>query len=513
MLVQFELPAALSAEKFITRLTQYADSQLTARRHTEKIFYDSFDWRLYAKGWVGEAVSANHAGSFYLRELAGGKVLACAGIDAVPPFAKQFRQAELREVLGQVLEMRALLAVCTLPFEEFHVNVINKDEKTVARLTVEDYAQLQCRRVILQPIKGYQKNAEQLVTFLTDQLAATPVERSLLDTALTWLGRRPRDYSAKLAINLAPSMRADIASKYIYSYLLKIIKDNEQGVIAAIDSEFLHDFRVAIRKTRTGLSQLKGVLPEVRRSEFGVFFSWLGQITGPTRDFDVYLLNFDAYRESLPVSVRPDLDPLLTFLQGKQQKSQRELAKKLKSDQYSQGMAAWGQFLREGCAQYPLEPGARLTIKQLADLRIWKIYKRVVREGNAITVDSAPEVLHELRKTCKKLRYLMEFFDSLYPQRELKPLLNHLKALQEVLGCYQDYQVQEDHLRQFGLEMQANQTPANTLMAMGMLIQHLDGAKQQVREHFAEAFKSFRTEENHKGFKKLFANRGAEDSA
>jgi CHAD domain-containing protein len=183
------------------------------------------------------------------------------------------------------------------------------------------------------------------------------------------------------------------------------------------------------------------------------------------------------------------------------------LAKKLKSDKYSQGMAAWGQFLREESARYPAEPGARLTIKQLADLRIWKVYKRVGREGDAITIHSAPEELHELRKTCKKLRYLMEFFDSLYPRGELKPLLNHLKALQEVLGSYQDYQVQEDHLRQFGIEMQANQVPANTLMAMGMLIQHLDSAKQQVRECFAEAFRSFRADENHKGFKKLFANR------
>ena len=57
-------------------------------------------------------------------------------------------------------------------------------------------------------------------------------------------------------------MRADIASKFIYSHLLKAIKDNEQGTIADTDSEFLHDFRVAVRRTRTGLSQLKVVLPD-----------------------------------------------------------------------------------------------------------------------------------------------------------------------------------------------------------------------------------------------------------
>ena len=57
-------------------------------------------------------------------------------------------------------------------------------------------------------------------------------------------------------------MRADIAAKYIFSHLLKTMKDNEPGTIADTDSEFLHDFRVAVRRTRAGLSQLKGVLPD-----------------------------------------------------------------------------------------------------------------------------------------------------------------------------------------------------------------------------------------------------------
>ena len=66
-----------------------------------------------------------------------------------------------------------------------------------------------------------------------------------MNSALRLQGRKPNDYSSKININLDPEMRADIAIKYIYSHLLKAIKDNEQGAIADIDSEFLHDFRVA----------------------------------------------------------------------------------------------------------------------------------------------------------------------------------------------------------------------------------------------------------------------------
>ena len=38
----------------------------------------------------------------------------------------------------------------------------------------------------------------------------------------------------------------------------------------------------------------------------------------------------------------------------------------------------------------------------------------MLRDGGAITPASPPESLHELRKRCKELRYLLEFFGSLY---------------------------------------------------------------------------------------------------
>ena len=37
-------------------------------------------------------------------------------------------------------------------------------------------------------------------------------------------------------------------------------------------------------------------------------FRWLGQVTGPTRDLDVYLLKLPGYAEFLPPEARGDLD-------------------------------------------------------------------------------------------------------------------------------------------------------------------------------------------------------------
>ncbi|MGZ8947759.1 MAG: CHAD domain-containing protein [Methylococcaceae bacterium] len=504
MPLQFDFPASLSAEKFIAKLSNKACTQLVSSQYSLKTYYDSFDWRLYTNGITCEFNRSKTASTLLLRNLENHLLIASTEIKEVPAFSHQFQSEEIRSALEPLLEMRALLPVCNLDYEIYYLNILNNDKKTVLRLVIEEH-DLFNNRVTVQPVKGYDKAAEHVIETLTTNLGLTPTNKPLLLTALKLQGRKPNDYSSKLNINLDPDMRADIAVKYIYSHLLKAIKDNEQGTIADTDSEFLHDFRVAVRRTRAGLSQLKGVLPDKISAKYAEFFSWLGQNTGSTRDLDVYLLNFDHYKSSLPASIRDDLNPLYEFMLAKQQKAQKELAKKLRSAKYLSTISEWEQYLKEQAPLKPVEPNAKLTIKQMADRRLWKNYKRVLREGNAITGQSPPEALHELRKSCKKLRYLMEFFQSLYPENEIKHFIKNLKGLQEVLGSFQDYAVQENTLKLFSEEMLSNNSHANTLLAMGVLIQNLDTFRGNARKDFSSKFATFKHEENQSAFKSLLA--------
>ncbi len=99
----------------------------------------------------------------------------------------------------------------------------------------------------------------------------------------------------------------------------------------------------------------------------------------------------------------------------------------------------------------------------------------------------------------------MEFFQSLYPEHQIKHLIKHLKGLQEVLGDFQDYAVQELNLKLFSEEMMALNTSANTFLAMGVLIQDLDSHRCRARKDFASKFEDFKQEENRSTFKLLFA--------
>ncbi len=504
MSLQFECPIHLTAEQFIAKLSLEARIQTASRQPSRKTYFDSFDWRLYSSGVVCEFIQTKAASSLVLKSLNPQQLIAESTLTKVPSFGKEFEPGTIRDTLLPLLEMRALLPVCTMDYEIYRVNIINKDTKIIARLLIEEYGQFNSR-ILLQPVKGYDKAGEHIREILTATLGLTATEDSVLLKALHAQGRKPKDYSSKLNINLDPKMRSDIAGKYIYSHLLKAIRTNEQGVITDTDSEFLHDFRVAVRRTRAGLSQIKDILPANINAHYADFFSWLGLITGPTRDLDVYLLNFERYKNSLPLSIREDLNPLYDFLLAKQQKAQKELAKKLQSAKYLSTLSEWEQYLKEPSFQKPLEQHAKLSIKELADRRIWKIFTRVVYEGDAITDLSPDEALHDLRKSCKKLRYLMEFFQSLYPEQQIKHLIKNLKELQDVLGDFQDYAVQEITLKLFSEEMLTHNTPANTFLAMGVLVQNLDDHRRNARKDFASRFADFKQQENRSAFKLLFA--------
>lgn len=503
MFLEFEFPVNLTAEQFIAGLSHEVGVQTISRRSSSRVYYDSFDWRLYSNDITCEFIQAKSASSLTLRSIKNGAITASSELKKVPSFCKEFEPGPIRDTLAPLLEMRALLPVCKLDYCSYHLNIINNDEKIILRLLIEEYSQFK-NRVLLHPVKGYDKATERIVEVLTDKLGVMAADKPILLTALQTQGRKPKDYSSKLNINLDPDMRADIAGKYIYSHLLKNIKANQQGTIANTDSEFLHDFRVAIRRTRVGLSQIKGVLPAETSAYYVDFFSWLGQLTGPARDLDVYLLNFEHYKNSLPVSIREDINPLYDFLCTKQQKVRKELAKKLHSPRYLSTLAEWEQYLKEPSYKQPLEQNARLTIKELANRRIWKVFARIVEEGDAITALSPPEALHGLRKTCKKLRYLMEFFQSLYPEQQIKDLINSLKGLQEVLGDFQDYAVQQQNMKLFSEEMMALNIPASTFLAIGVLIQNLEDRKCRARNDFAARFESFKQEKNRSAFKSLF---------
>jgi CHAD domain-containing protein len=97
-----------------------------------------------------------------------------------------------------------------------------------------------------------------------------------------------------------------------------------------------------------------------------------------------------------------------------------------------------------------------------------------------------------LRKRCKELRYLMEFFASVLEARSYRAVLSQLKSLQDCLGEFQDTYVQVRAVATFADEMLTEGAgSAATLMALGRTVDALELRQAQARQEFGARFKRF----------------------
>jgi CHAD domain-containing protein len=312
--------------------------------------------------------------------------------------------------------------------------------------------------------------------------------------------------SAKVDVPLAYEQRADAAAAVVLRELLTVIAGNVDGAIEGSDPEFLHRLRIAVRRSRTVQRQLAAVFDPFELPGFRSEFRWLQRATGEARDLDVYVEDFDSLRALLPEPIRADLDPLRLVLVHWQLAARAEMAGALCSLRASNLLADWDQSL-ESLVTQPLEdrPSADRPIGVVAGKRIRKVYKRIVAMGRAIDERSPAEDYHELRKTGKELRYLLDLFGlKLFDPEVVAAMVKSLKALQDVLGRHQDREIQIAML--FSLAGEVGTLPGGgaACLAMGILIERLRTDERAARAEFGERFELLASESERALFRQTF---------
>lgn len=480
-------------------------------------YLDSFDWRLYRQGSIAEYRTIQGQSRFVWRNLNDSAPQAALMVGKIPAFAEDFAPPGLRARLADILEMRALMTKAETVGHLYQLTLEDKEGKALLRIELREEAlrgrgrnpdRLLPTRLWAMPVRGYEKEAGRILKRLEDRKWLIPAKRDTLLEALDIRNVQAGDYSSKLNVPLERGMRADAAARDILSTLLEAMRINESGMKRDVDSEFLHDFRVAVRRARTLLTQYPGVLPQNRLQQANEIFSWLGGITSQTRDLDVYLLDLPRYRASLKPELQPGMQDLHDYLVRHQAIEQKALAATLNEARYKDFMRDWRIWLSSKLPEQPEAKNALRPAERVAAERIWKVFSKVIDEGRAIKKKSPPEALHDLRKRCKKLRYLLEFFRNLFDAKAVAGLIKALKGLQDQLGTYQDLSVQQESLQHFaaGMAEEGVLTPLSE-QALQALIDDLAVRERQVREEFAERFAAFDSKPVHKQFQKLFAAR------
>lgn len=491
----------------------YALEEISVEQTTYSCL-DTYDWRLYRKGYF---VSRKRA-TYFLEDGVGQQLVKGVGSRKKYPFWWDLEPGELQDILEPVMEVRALQEQFTLRRTTEQFRLLNRDKKTVLRLSLVranvarpgDESPFDVQNIMhVESLRGYPKPLRKVSAILeSEELSEWGGNYASIGEAMERYGIDPLATSSKFEIDLKREESVDEVVSDICSQLRGTMIQTLPGLREDIDSEFLHDFRVALRRTRSLLTLLKKYLDVEELPFFRDELKWLGSVTGPTRDLDVYLLAKEDFRAMLPPLLHPGLASFFNDLEVRRKKSIRMLRRSLASERFSTFMQRWELFLKE-LPDKNKNPAGKKSCHTVARKIIRKRLERILRDGGRITADSPDEKLHDLRIEGKKCRYLLEFFRSLFVTDAVDQYHSQLKRLQNNLGDFNDIAVQSEMLSaQIKTLAVDHEHGVSTGAALGGLIVHLQDRKKMVRRKFEKTFKRFASQENRELLESIIADSG-----
>lgn len=251
---------------------------------------------------------------------------------------------------------------------------------------------------------------------------------------------------------LSPKGSAEDAIVEAVANGLTHMRSNEACVLARSHEEGVHQIRVAVRRVRSRISLYNGLLPGPQTRQVTDELKWLIGAMGPARDWDVFVGETMAPAlESMPDD--PDLALLRRQAVARQERGYRIAKAALRSRRYARlksrleswsGNRQWRQAspaadnadVVSALADIALDTPARLFAGRVLEARHCKVLRRGERLG-----EMDAEERHRLRIEIKKLRYAVEFLESLFSNNAVKPYLAALRQLQDSLGAMNDLSV------------------------------------------------------------------------
>lgn len=441
----------------VERLVESLAALLTVRRRQiarrRITFLDTPDGRVGRAG-ACLTVTADAAGNRI--QWRQGNLRAGCTVGGMVQFAWDLPQGSVRQRIEPIIETRRLLPLAEVEQDGVVLDVMDETRKIIARLNiVAGRARAPKRRspwrpfqpfLTLTALRGYDAQCAGPIATIESRPGIERSDLVLQGHVLRAIGASLPQNVSVYCVELEPRVRGDIGSLQMQRELFRIIAANHPGVLTDLDSEFLHDFRVGVRRSRTLLGQITGVLPQAEVDHFKTELSWQSKITGPARDLDVLLLGLRSPSKNL---TEDQQRLILAQLERERADARQALTEQLTSERYHQLVNRWTEFLAQDTRVQPGHGCQALPLMTIVSQRGWSLYQRTLSGTERVRNDTPAHELHQIRLDVKKLRYLIDAAANLYDPEDLALVLGALKRLQSVLGELNDACVQASWLRQY----------------------------------------------------------------
>lgn len=247
----------------------------------------------------------------------------------------------------------------------------------------------------------------------------------------------------------------ECAHQAIRKHFNKAIK-YEAEVLADQDPEPLHQMRVGMRRLRTALRVFEPVvvLPKAASHQK---IGQIARVLGAVRDMDVLLVMLEqTYQPQLPRPEQKQLDTVIRALGKRRRKDFAEMEKIFDSALYQKFLSSYQDWLEQPqfgaiapVAAARVVPDVLLPLVShlflhpgwLVGARLDQGVPEVDLAMDADTIHqllgAQGEVVHDLRKQIKRVRYQTEFFTDFYDE-SYAAQIQDFKHAQDALGHLQD---------------------------------------------------------------------------
>lgn len=293
---------------------------------------------------------------------------------------------------------------------------------------------------------------------------------------------------------IVPETTIKSAAIAVMKFQLSIMRYNEKGIIADIDSECLHDFRVALRKMRVVLSEFKEIFPENKIAHFAPKLDELGAITNRLRDCDVFLGQKEHLKKILHQRMHP---ALLRIFKSRQQYRRRQflsLTSMINSKQYASMMSSLVKFINFPEKLSVTEKSKVYVLPGISCI-ILKRLEKIINKGIEASTNYSDVDLHKVRIQCKKLRYLLDFFHSILPRNKVSKVIKNLKKIQTALGNFNDCSVQIRSMKDQLSKLSSEKNAIDYTTALVAIIATLSKEKANSLAQFQKVFSTFNSHE------------------
>ena len=216
---------------------------------------------------------------------------------------------------------------------------------------------------------------------------------------------------------------------------LRMWQANLLGALTSTDPEFIHQYRVSLRRFGSLLEVFKPFLPGQFQRQWAKRFRKLSQVTGDSRDLDVM-------RESILRNDDKNAQETLSVVLAAWENARQAAQAQLEQLSYGAPVLLFARDLHElSPDDYPRSL-PRLAERQIAELHR-KAAKRLARSQKSPTLENA----HRFRIALKHLRYACEFFAPLFDEEEMLRYAKSVAKLQDELGFVNDFHVALGRLR------------------------------------------------------------------